>query len=478
MITFVVGLYKSGTSLVSSLLDEMGVPSIVDRVATTKGLTREYNIHESYFVNDLNNQILRQYSKGEIYFSNNDLPEDIDERYYQAIKQFYQEKGNNFFIKDPRFIGTLKYWLKCLPEDTDYKIIYIDRNEGLVDSFNIDKWFNDKVNSSTEEAINSLKSNYYQCQEQFEGIEIDFDELKKDKTALYLLLYNLITGDYKDYYKIYFHNYFLPSDQLTDLFKTQTPYNSGVWKNLIAIPTQEKADFEIIQDKTSGSPNLGKTLFFSREPNYVAKHRLPGAKLSFNHEEGETWLPQTWWVSKSYNDLSLDNNINKSKLLSIIDSGKIYTSFHKTRVEWIDQIVNSNIEVDVFGKTKRYQNNPKYKGELPLRDKQNGLLDYRFNLSIENGQTDFYFSEKFCDSILCNAFPIYYGCKQISKFFPEGSYFQIDPEQDIVKQVTSIINTPVEKLNYKALFEAKQLILEKYNIWDTIYSALNKQKLL
>jgi hypothetical protein len=37
MIVFVVGLYKSGTSLISSILEEIGCESIVDRVATTKG---------------------------------------------------------------------------------------------------------------------------------------------------------------------------------------------------------------------------------------------------------------------------------------------------------------------------------------------------------------------------------------------------------------------------------------------------------
>ena len=42
MIVFVIGLYKSGTSYVSSLLEQIGCNSIVDRVATTKGLTRTY----------------------------------------------------------------------------------------------------------------------------------------------------------------------------------------------------------------------------------------------------------------------------------------------------------------------------------------------------------------------------------------------------------------------------------------------------
>ena len=125
-----------------------------------------------------------------------------------------------------------------------------------------------------------------------------------------------------------------------------------------------------------------------------------------------------------------------------------------------------------------YYKDEKYLGELPNRDKTKGLLPYRFNLAIENGQTDLYFSEKFCDPILCNTFPIYIGCKQINKFFPEGSYFTLNPDKDIITQVKDILTIPVEQLNYSALFEAKDLILNKYNIWDTIHRVIHTGKTL
>jgi hypothetical protein len=100
MIVFVVGLYKSGTSLISSILEEIGCESIVDRVATTKGLTREYDIKESYFVNILNNKILSEYSNAEIYFQNTDLPEVIDDTFNNNIKNFLTNlKTKQFSLK-------------------------------------------------------------------------------------------------------------------------------------------------------------------------------------------------------------------------------------------------------------------------------------------------------------------------------------------------------------------------------------------
>jgi hypothetical protein len=479
MIIFVVGLYKSGTSLIASMLEEIGCETIVDRLAITKGLTREYDIKEAYFINQLNNRILSTYSKAEIYFKNEDLPEVIDESFINLIRDYLaQLKGRIVFIKDPRFIGTLKYWIANIPKGEPYKIIYVNRTEGLEDSFKIDKWFNDKITDGDYiRAINSLKSNYYKTKEQFKGIEIDFDNQKKDPVKLGHLLYNFITQDFNNIYKVYFHNYFLHSKELTKLFSKQTPGSSGVWKNLVAVNDINQATYEVVQDKTNGKFTANKLIFFGREPKHIFYHDIPQAAYNFHHEKGNSYMPQTWWVDQTYDELMTNTSTDKQYLLSIIDSGKNGVAGHTKRLEVIDKLHNSDIDLHIYGKTKRYKDE-KYLGELPNRDKTKGLLPYRFNLAIENGQTDLYFSEKFCDPILCNTFPIYIGCKQINKFFPEGSYFTINPDKDIITQVKDILTIPIEQLNYSALFEAKDLILNKYNIWDTIHRVIHTGKTL
>jgi hypothetical protein len=479
MIVFVVGLYKSGTSLIASMLEEIGCESIVDRVATTKGLTREYDIKESYFVNQLNNKILATYSNAEIYFKNEDLPEVIDEAFTTLIRDFLaQLKGRTVFIKDPRFIGTLKYWIDNIPEGEQYKIVYVDREDGLESSFRIDKWFNNKiVDGDYRRAIDSLKSNYYQTRSQFKGIEIDFDTQKKDQVKLGHLLYNFITQDFDTTYKVYFHNYFLPSKELTELFSKQTPGSSGVWKNLIAVDDINQADYEVAQDRTDGKYHASKLIFFGREPRHIYFHDIPQAAYNFHHEKGNSHMPQTWWVNRTYDEILSNTSTDKPHLLSIIDSGKLGVSGHNKRVEVVDKLHTSSIDLHIYGKTTRYTDE-KYLGELPARDKTDGLIPYRFNLAIENGQTDLYFSEKFCDPVLCNTFPIYVGCKQIDRFFPKGSYFTIDLDKDVIAQVRDITSIPVEQLDYSALFEAKDLILNKYNIWDTIHRVIHTGKTL
>jgi len=477
MIVFVIGLYKSGTSYVSSLLEQIGCNSIVDRVATTKGLTRTYDIKEAFSVNSINNEILHKYSKGEIYFDQTDLPDRISLDLQQKIQNIYDKVDGITFIKDPRFIGTIKYWIDLLPKQTPYKIVYVNREQGLIDSWKIDNWFSDKVQNDFEATIDALKLQYHSCKKLYPGIEIEFDIMKRYQQQLSILLYNYCNQDFNEYHKIYFHDYFLPSDKLTSLFKMQTPYGSGTWNNVVVVDDIDESDFEIVQDKTSAHYNKEKLIFFGREPQHVHLHDIVDANIRFHHNEGTSWLPQTWWVMQEYDKLLQNTNIDKKRLISVVDSGKGWRIDGIERAAIIDQLHNSDIDVDIFGKTTRYKTN-KYKGILPERDKTLGLQDYRFNLCIENGRTPYYFSEKICDPIICNTFPIYYGCTNIDKFFPEGSYFNIDITKDVVSQVREIISIPESELDYDALFEAKDLILNKYNLWNTISLAINTGKVL
>ncbi len=98
------------------------------------------------------------------------------------------------------------------------------------------------------------------------------------------------------------------------------------------------------------------------------------------------------------------------------------------------------------------------------------------SLVIENGSTDYYFSEKISDSLMCWTMPIYYGCKQIHKFLPEGSYINIDINStNVTKTIKDIIDSNYAEKNIENLKKARTLIMNKYNIWPTIEKAINKE---
>ena len=106
--------------------------------------------------------------------------------------------------------------------------------------------------------------------------------------------------------------------------------------------------------------------------------------------------------------------------------------------------------------------------------KYEGLQNYKYSICIENCRKENYFTEKFTDAILCWTIPIYYGCSNISNFFPKDSYYEIDITKDnCYEDVINIINKPITEENIKSLKIARNLILNKYNIWNIINDLTN-----
>ena len=69
--------------------------------------------------------------------------------------------------------------------------------------------------------------------------------------------------------------------------------------------------------------------------------------------------------------------------------------------------------------------------------------------------------------------PIYYGCPNISEYFPEDSYYVVNiNKEDCIEKIIEIINKPITQKNIDALAKARDLILNKYNIWNIIDNIL------
>jgi ABC-type arginine transport system ATPase subunit len=72
--------------------------------------------------------------------------------------------------------------------------------------------------------------------------------------------------------------------------------------------------------------------------------------------------------------------------------------------------------------------------------------------------------------------PIYWGCPNIDEYFPEDSYHLIDiTADDAVEQMHEIIQQPITNKNIEAMREARELILDKYNIWPALHEIINNK---
>ena len=275
--------------------------------------------------------------------------------------------------------------------------------------------------------------------------------------------------------KVYFPGaYGVSSRQITSWYRKLL---SSKNTTIEIVDDVRNCDYIIMQDQTDENlPKDKQVIFFQKEPDHVKHYtynKTPVYK-SFYHSKGQAWMIQTPWVSLSHDELVELKCPEKKYKLSVVDSGRRDLPGHHNRLVVLEDILKCISDVHFFGYiTEGRQNTGPFKTTLPPRTKEAAFLDYKYALVIENGRTPHYFSEKIIDPILCWTTPIYWGCSNISKYFPKGSFVEIkDLNSGVGSQVASIIESQHHEDNMTALAEARDLILNKYNLIPTIERSL------
>jgi len=93
---------------------------------------------------------------------------------------------------------------------------------------------------------------------------------------------------------------------------------------------------------------------------------------------------------------------DKTKSLSMIASSKVMCEEHRYR----QQIIQKH----------QHQMNHYGRGFKNINIKEDGLKDYRFSITMENGTYPLMYSEKLTDCFVTGTIPIYYGC-DVSELF-------------------------------------------------------------
>jgi hypothetical protein len=117
---------------------------------------------------------------------------------------------------------------------------------------------------------------------------------------------------------------------------------------------------------------------------------------------------------------------NKSKLVSLISSGKEQTNGHKFRNSITKRFVD---KLDLYGRLHN-----------PIEFKIESLKDYRFQVVVENIKSDFYFTEKIIDCFQTGTIPIYWGCPSIGNFFDSNGIIEFNNLEDLENILNSLSN--------------------------------------
>lgn len=293
-------------------------------------------------------------------------------------------------------------------------------------------------------------------------------------------------------YKIIFYcNWGSTTKQILDKYKLFTKNNKGIYKNIKGVSNVDEADIIIFLEGIPNNFNFNLlknkiVICFPREPFFNLKKNWESLKLKngFTYDNFYHVVTYPQFLNKDYDfflKLQYDSQI-KTKNLSLVSSGKNYKERKKFIIK-ISNILKNRCHIYGSNWNKNELNNESYKGVLGCyhnninkynKTKYDGLINYKFSICIENIKRKNYFSEKFTDAILCWTIPIYYGCPNILDFFPKDAFYIINiNEENIHEKIINIINKPITNKNIIALQKARDLILNKYNIWGTINNLIH-----
>jgi hypothetical protein len=284
--------------------------------------------------------------------------------------------------------------------------------------------------------------------------------------------------------KIYFApNWGLSSEQMVEDYRHQTPESSGVWEDIEYTLDSNSADYLIVQDLCDMSLwskfEPEQRLYFSREaltPNDINRyHESDCRHFSFWNDTGHLWVK--WWypnknsggINMTYDELLNMEPPSKTKNISCILSDKEMNYGHAKRKRFTREFLNRNRDsFDLYGSVS-FSNRT-----LIDDDKRNGILDYRYTLAFDNQNTiKNFFGTQFTDAILTWTVPFFWGGGN-SEYFPEKSFdrFDVDDYNEI-DRLLNIVNDPSDYDDrLDAVSEARQLILNQYNMWPTIKKAI------
>jgi Glycosyltransferase family 10 (fucosyltransferase) C-term len=132
--------------------------------------------------------------------------------------------------------------------------------------------------------------------------------------------------------------------------------------------------------------------------------------------------------------------VQKTRPMSIMVSEKSHAPGHIYRHSLVKAILQSNLNIDIYGRGCRY-----YSGDSRLKgdfSDDEPYEQYEFHICIENFQTESYTSEKYTNCILWGTTPIYWGATNIDTVFPNITiHLSRDLDKDM-RMLSDILSNP------------------------------------
>lgn len=176
----------------------------------------------------------------------------------------------------------------------------------------------------------------------------------------------------------------------------------------------------------------------------------------------------SFMLNSNQRDNYFKKNIKKkTKNMSLIFSDKKILDGHKYRHKLVDEILKTNLDIDIFGFgcKKLKKKDKRLKGVFKSRIET--FNDYKYTITIENTIHKDYISEKFVNPIAYNTIPIYYGSPNIEKYFGNQKCYyrltgKLKDDMIMIKKICNNIDDHLLDLSQARfnLFEGKAYMMK------------------
>lgn len=273
------------------------------------------------------------------------------------------------------------------------------------------------------------------------------------------------------------HNSSLLRDRVISNFVNEENYTDQ-----IIITDGNDYDYLICFNKISEDPKVPKENIYtfimepSWSPNWDKKCHTYSNKVFchdkklFGNHENMIDSPSFMFyhmTNSCIDDYLNNNNFEKSKLASMVVSytpngnGNYIKNYIK-RTALALKLINYGFDIDIYGSG---WNLPHERVKGPIQNKLNGLIDYKFSISIENSCEKNYISEKFFDPILCNCGTIYSGSPNIGEIYDHKMIIDIDDLNGCLDLISDYLKSDIDQ---DLILKQKRKYFLEHNLYQKI----------
>ncbi len=198
----------------------------------------------------------------------------------------------------------------------------------------------------------------------------------------------------------------------------------------------------------------------SMEPSCNRLH-LPGKWKDFTGYSNSRNMLE-WHLKLSVNEL--ETHPEKSLDLSAIVSLENRHPGHHKRLELIS-FLDTELKYHLYGRD--VHDLTQYRG--PLKDKNLGLLPFRYHIAIESCSEPGYFTEKIADGILAECLCFYWGCPNIEDFIDSRAFIRLpDSKEDCLRVIKESIDGDEFGKRIGYIRTEKKRLIHGWSIFPTL----------